>query len=45
MLMTTHTTTPQIDAATAAAVGAYEHGFGRKSLFGSVPALALRCAR
>jgi hypothetical protein len=45
MLTTTHTTTQQIDAATAAAINACEHGFGRKLLFGSVPALVLRCAR
>jgi hypothetical protein len=43
--MTTTNTTPQIDAATAAAIYACEHGFGRESVLGSVTALAVRYAQ
>jgi hypothetical protein len=45
MLMTNTTTTPKIDAATAAAINACGHGFGRKSLLGSATALVARHAQ
>ena len=45
MLMTTPNTTPEIDAAAAAAIDACEHGFGRESLLGSVTAHVARYAQ
>ena len=45
MLMISTNTTPQIDAATAAAISACEHGFGCEPVLGGVTALAARCAQ